>query len=187
MQPSSNEPISSCHSKARAWVLVGMMGAGKSTVGRQLAELSGRKFVDLDSLLQLRFGRPVHQIFSVYGEEAFRGHETSLLRSLEPEPIVLATGGGVVLREENWIEMRRLGLVLYLRTDVDTLKERLTQSKRRRPLLEVADWEARLAALVTQRSEFYERADGVLEIGERTLEETAQEAFALLTAMEGQT
>src|SRR5437868_3400733 len=98
----------------RTWVLVGMMGAGKSAVGRALAGLAAREFVDTDQLLQNRFGRPVSQIFQHYGEETFRDHETNILRGLAPGRFVLSTGGGIVLREANWLEMRRLGVVIYL-------------------------------------------------------------------------
>ena len=76
----------------RCWILVGMMGAGKTSVGRALAERSGRPFRDTDLMLQTRFGRPVSQIFRVYGESTFRDHETSILRSLEPEACILSTG-----------------------------------------------------------------------------------------------
>ena len=113
----------------RCWILLGMMGAGKSSVGRALAELSGREFVDTDILLQHRFGRPVHQIFEVYGEDAFRHHETSVLRSLEPSSIVLATGGGIVTRESNWSELGRLGATIYLNAGLSTLLSRLEASK----------------------------------------------------------
>src|SRR5690349_9779443 len=105
----------------RCWILLGMMGAGKSAVGRALAELSGREFVDTDLLLQQRLGRPISQLFAVYGEDAFRDHETSILRSLEPLPVVLATGGGIVVREENWSELRRLGTTIYLRATPETI------------------------------------------------------------------
>src|SRR5690349_9612051 len=109
----------------RCWILVGMMGAGKSSVGRALAEASGRPFLDTDLMLQNRLGRPITQIFQVYGEETFRDHETSILRSLEPHPAIVSTGGGIVIREANWSEMKRLGLVIYLKARPETLISRL--------------------------------------------------------------
>ncbi|MFX5268097.1 shikimate kinase, partial [Acinetobacter baumannii] len=90
--------------------------------------------VDTDQILQNRFGRPISTIFKLYGEEAFRGHETSVLKELSPDNAVISTGGGIVLREENWHELRRLGTILYLRASADTLKKRLHYSKRKRPL-----------------------------------------------------
>ena len=148
----------------QCWILLGMMGAGKSSVGRALAELSGREFVDTDILLQHRFGRPVHQIFSVYGEDAFRHHETSVLKSLEPAAVVLATGGGIVTREANWVELRRLGKTIYLNASLDTLVARLEASKKKRPLLMTEAWPERVESLLEQRRTLYEQADIVVEV-----------------------
>jgi len=143
----------------RMWILVGMMGAGKSTLGRELAKISGRDFKDTDTLLQNRFGRPVAQIFEVYGEQTFRGHETSVLAGLEPTHTVLATGGGIVMREENWTELRRLGTTIFLEVPLEDLVRRLTISKKRRPLLEVEGWQDRLRELYEARLPLYQRAD----------------------------
>jgi len=138
------------------WILIGMMGSGKSTVGRELARLADRSFQDTDLLLQNRFGRPISQVFELYGEEAFRGHETNILRGIDPGEGVLATGGGIVQREENWNELSRLGKTIYLRVPTDVLKERLATTKRKRPLLAYEDWEARLDLLIDKRTGFYE-------------------------------
>src|SRR3954464_1775303 len=89
----------------RCWILVGMMGAGKTSLGRSLAGLSGREHLDTDHLLQRRLGRPIPQLFNIYGEATFRDHETSILKGLEPGPSVISTGGGIVLRPVNWVEM----------------------------------------------------------------------------------
>lgn len=148
-----------------AWIiLVGMMGSGKSTVGRLLAESLDVPFEDTDRLMQYRLGRPVHQLFSLYGEEAFRGHETALLRSLDVQDGVLATGGGMVLRDENWVEMRRLGKIVFLDVDPEIVKQRLAQSRRRRPLLEVENWEDRFTEILLSRRHLYEQADIRVEI-----------------------
>ncbi len=143
----------------RCWILLGMMGAGKSSVGRALAEQSGRTFVDTDLLLQQRLGRSIRQIFQIYGEEAFRDHETNVLRSLEPGPCVVSTGGGIVQREANWQEMRRLGTTIYLEAPLDTLISRLGSSRKKRPLLEVSGWETRVKDILEHRRPLYERAD----------------------------
>lgn len=150
-----------------------MMGSGKSTVGRELARLSDRQFSDTDQLLQNRFGRPIDQVFELYGEEAFRGHETSILRGLEPAAGVLATGGGIVGREENWQEMRRLGKVIYMRVPLEVLKDRLARTKRKRPLLAYEDWESRLETLLEKRTALYEQADLIFDVQEEELEGTA--------------
>jgi shikimate kinase len=142
-----------------------MMGVGKSAIGREIAAATGREFVDTDRLLTHRLGRPIPQLFELYGEDAFRSHETALLRSLEPGPMILSTGGGMVQREENWTEFRRLGMTLFLDVPPEILIERLATSKKRRPLLEVENWQDRVRQLLAQRRPFYERADLRVELG----------------------
>lgn len=157
-----------------------MMGAGKSSVGRALAEISGREFLDTDLLLQQRLGRPISQIFQVYGEEAFRDHETNLLKSLQPSASILSTGGGIILREENWEELERLGLTIYLQADLATLAERLENSKKRRPLLDVDDWEERLETLLLQRQNLYERAQLTVNVDNSDVESVAQKVLEVI-------
>jgi shikimate kinase len=161
----------------RCWILVGMMGVGKSAVGRELAVRTGREFMDTDQLLQHRLGRPVTQLFQIYGESAFRDHETSLLKSLEPCEAILSTGGGIVVREANWTELRRLGRSLYLKATAEDLIERLTTSKKRRPLLEVEDWEDRLRNLLAAREEQYQMADIVVELNGEGIEDAAERVY----------
>ncbi|MBV6458007.1 MAG: Shikimate kinase [Fimbriimonadaceae bacterium] len=143
----------------RAWILVGMMGSGKSTIGRAMAAASKREFVDSDMLLQHRLGHSVARLFAVYGEAAFRDHETALLRSLDPGAYVLATGGGIVQREANWIEMRRLGLTVFLDVKTEVLLERLERGRHRRPLLVEEGWEQRVLDLLSRRRPLYEQAE----------------------------
>jgi shikimate kinase len=168
----------------RAWILLGMMGAGKSAVGRGLAELSGRPFRDTDILLQHRFGRPVSQIFSIYGEQTFREHETSILRSLEPDAYVLATGGGIVTREENWAELRRIGTTIFLKASPETLIERLELSKKRRPLLETANWQDRATQILESRLPLYEQADIVVCVDGLELSTAPQLVFDAIRSAE---
>ena len=158
----------------RAWILVGMMGAGKSSVGRALAEAAGRPFMDTDQLLVQRFGRSIAQIFDIYGEAAFRDHETSIVRNLEPGQYVLATGGGIVMREENWTELRRLGHICYLAAEPETLIERLAMSKKKRPLLEAEDWEQRLRDLLERRIPAYKQADFEVLVDGNEIEAASQ-------------
>jgi shikimate kinase len=164
------------------WILLGMMGAGKSTVGKALAELEDREFLDTDALLQARLGRPIAQIFSIYGEDTFRDHETSILRSLEPGPSIVSTGGGIVLREENWEEMRRLGTTIFLDCTPETLIDRLERSKRKRPLLQVEDWQDRLRALLAQRLPLYRRADITISMDAFDIDDAALRVQEVLRA-----
>ena len=171
-------------SETPAYILVGMMGAGKSAVGRSVAELTSRSYLDTDSLIVQRLGRTIPQIFKVYGEDAFRDHETAALRSLEPGPIILATGGGVILREANRAELRRCGISLYLRVSTDVLIQRLQISRRKRPLLEADDWQARLTAIAAEREKYYLMADAVLDIGTEGVEEVAAASAKLFREIE---
>lgn len=158
----------------RYWILVGMMGAGKSSVGRALSELSGRPFLDTDLLLQNRLGRPISQIFQVYGEEAFRDHETSILRSLEPEPAILSTGGGIVLKDVNWEELRRLGLIIYLKASPETLISRLGTSKKKRPLIMGEEWQDKVRDILARREALYEKADITVSLDDADVPQAAE-------------
>ena len=154
-----------------------MMGVGKSAVGRELSKRTGREFVDTDHLLQIRLCRPVTQLFQIYGESAFRDHETSVLRSLEPSSCILSTGGGIVIRDENWTEMHRLGPVVYLNASEDELIHRLATSKKRRPLLEVENWEDRVRNLLVDRELLYRRADMVVHLEGDDIESAAEKTL----------
>lgn len=154
-----------------AWILLGMMGAGKTTIGRNLAERLDVPFLDSDRMLEHRLGRPIHQLFGLYGEEAFRGHETSIFRSLERSPAILSTGGGAILRDENWKEFKRLGVTIFLDVPPDRLKKRLVASKRRRPLLEVEGWEQRFDELYQSRIERYRTADITMAVAEEPMDQ----------------
>lgn len=155
-------------------ILIGMMGSGKSAIGRRIAADLGLPFVDTDTLLQNRFGRPVHEIFAMYGEEAFRGHETSILKSLEPQRGILSTGGGIVLREENWQQLRRLGSTAFLEVPVPLLLDRLARSQKKRPLLMVENWEDRLREIYESRLPLYLRSDFRIRIEDESIERAAQ-------------
>ena len=144
--------------------LVGLPGAGKSTLGRMLARRLGLVFVDADAELETRLGVTIPTIFEIEGEAAFRDREEAILASLvERSGIVLATGGGVVIRAENRTRLRSSGTVLYLHAEPSTLRER-TRKSRHRPLLNAADPLARLAELYAQRDPLYrEVAHSVIE------------------------
>lgn len=141
---------------ARPLMLVGMMGAGKTTIGRQLARLLDRQFIDLDHELEARCGVRVSLIFDIEGEDGFRKRETALLDEITQRPgIVLATGGGAVLAAENRRFLKERGTVIYLRASADELYRRVARD-RNRPLLQTADPQARLRSLLEQREPLYE-------------------------------
>ena len=136
--------------------LIGMMGAGKSTVGRLLARRCGFDFIDCDRELEARSGVSVATIFELEGEESFRRREAALIDELTQRPrTVLATGGGAILGEQNRRHLRERGLVIYLRASLDEILRR-TQRDRGRPLLQTADRRGRIAQLLAEREAMYE-------------------------------
>lgn len=141
-------------------VLIGFMGAGKSTVAAEVGHSCGLPVIDLDREIERRSGRTIPEIFEQSGEEIFRRTETEVLRGLlDQAPLILATGGGVIGRPENWPLLRRLGRVVYLRVSWETLLARIGAGKGR-PL---AGDRERLQALFEQRLPLYEQADLVID------------------------
>ncbi|WP_371323652.1 shikimate kinase [Dechloromonas sp. ZY10] len=135
--------------------LVGLMGAGKTTVGRQLAKRLGRVFYDTDHEIVERTGVAIPTIFEIEGEEGFRRRETQTLHELTAgDNVVLATGGGAVLREENRRCLHDTGWVVYLNVPPLLLYQR-TRHDKNRPLLQVADPLARLEELYAVRDPLY--------------------------------
>jgi len=144
--------------------LVGLPGSGKSTLGRALARRLGMPFVDADTELERRLGVSIPTIFEIEGEAAFRDREQASIAELVVRTgIVLATGGGAVIRPANRERLKANGTVVYLHAEPTTLRER-TRKSRHRPLLNTADPLARLVELYAQRDPLYrEVADFVLE------------------------
>ena len=144
-------------------VLVGPMGAGKSTIGRVLAKELGYRFLDSDRIIEERCGANIPWIFDVEGEDGFRQRESAMLRKLsEASCTVLATGGGAVMRRENHEFLKKDAVVVYLRTSLEQQVER-TRKDRNRPLLQNDNPEAVLRNLFAVRDPIYtELADIVM-------------------------
>jgi shikimate kinase len=145
---------------SRSIVLVGMMGAGKSTVGRRLATRLRLPFLDADTEIELAHaGMTIPEIFETHGEPYFRDGEARVIaRLLETGPAVLATGGGAFLREETRQRIGDKAISIWLKADADTILKRV---KRRadRPLLQTADPAATVGRLISEREPVYQRAD----------------------------
>lgn len=139
----------------QAVFIVGMPGAGKSTVGKEVARRLQWQFIDADVELERRCGTRIATIFELEGEPGFRLREAALIEELSLRPgIVLATGGGAVLLEDNRRYLRARGLVLYLHATLDELLRR-TRRDRSRPLLQVDDPRSRMQQLLQQREPLY--------------------------------
>jgi shikimate kinase len=138
-----------------AIVLVGFMGAGKSSVGRTLARLSGLPRLDTDEIVAARFGLTVSEIFEKHGEETFREAETEALREVVGKgTAIIVTGGGMVLRRENRQLLRELGTVVHLAADEETLYKRISR-RATRPLLRTENPRATLSELLRARLPHY--------------------------------
>jgi len=145
---------------ARSIVLVGMMGAGKSTIGRRLSARLGLPFLDADAEIETAHaGMPIPEIFAKHGEPYFRDGEVRVIaRLLNNGPAVIATGGGAVIRQETRDRIREKAVSIWLKVDTDVIMRRV---KRRadRPLLQTADPEATVERLVREREPVYSQAD----------------------------
>jgi shikimate kinase len=152
---------------SRSIVLVGLMGAGKTTVGRQIAARLCLPFVDSDHEVERRTGVSVATVFEIEGEEGFRRRESAVIAEvLAGPPLVLATGGGAVLRQENRLVMKTAGLVAYIAVDPRVLYER-TRHDRSRPLLQVSDPLQKLRDLYLQRDPLYREVATLVLDGNR--------------------
>ncbi len=151
-------------------ILVGMMGSGKTTMGRALSKHLGKVFVDSDEEIQHRTGVTIPHIFDVEGEAGFRMRESAAIAELvKRENLVLATGGGAVLAEQNRLAMQQNGIVIYLKASVHDLWQR-TRHDRNRPLLQTGDPHAKLTELYQQRDAFYQQvADIVIQSGKQSV------------------
>ena len=135
--------------------LIGPMGAGKSTIGRHLAELLRKEFLDSDQEIERRTGASVSLIFEIEGEAGFRRRETVVIDELtRRDNLVLATGGGAVLADENRRTLRSRGVVVYLHAPIDVLAKR-THRDRNRPLLRSGDRRQTLTQIVQAREPIY--------------------------------
>jgi len=162
-------PESSRKLRSGNLILVGMMGSGKTTVGRALARHLGKAFVDSDEEIQKHTGVTIPHIFDIEGEAGFRQRETAAIRDLVVrDNIVLATGGGVVLADQNRESLQQNGIVVYLKASVHDLWQR-TRHDRNRPLLQTADPHAKLAELFMQRDPLYQQmSDIVIQSGKQS-------------------
>jgi shikimate kinase len=166
----------------RSIVLVGMMGAGKSSVGRRLAGRLGLTFVDADGEIEAAAGMSIAEIFSAHGEAYFRSGESRVIaRLLEGGPQVMATGGGAFMNPDTRAAIRAKGVSVWLKADYDVLLRRV---KRRsdRPMLKTADPAETLKRLMAERNPVYAEADVTLHSRDAPHEAIVSEAIAALAA-----
>ena len=152
------------------------MGAGKTTIGKLLAKRLKKTFIDTDHEIEHRTGVRIPLIFELEGEAGFREREAALIREItQRQDIVLATGGGAVLRKENRDALVQSGTVVYLNAKIEDLWQR-TQHDKNRPLLQTQDPKAKLTELFIQRDPLYrEIADMIITSGQQNVQHAARE------------
>ncbi len=161
-------------------IITGFMGTGKTSVGRYLARLTGKKFIDTDREIERVTGLSAAQIFSRCGEEYFRREETKAIRrACSFSDCVIATGGGAVLKEENFFLMKKNGILIALYASPEEIKRRLKNDKTR-PLLKDNSVE-RIKLMLAEREPFYRRADIGIDTSGYSYKEVAQR---ILTELE---
>ena len=161
-------------------ILFGMMGVGKTTVGKKIAELANLKWLDTDLLIEENYGK-ITEIFQRCGEGYFRDLEKKTVEELSSQNgLVLSVGGGLVLNETNNQLLRKNGKMVYLQAEVETLLERLCLDTTR-PLLQSENLEERLKKLINERAPIYEKvADYTVNVDKKTPMEIAQEILLLI-------
>jgi shikimate kinase len=165
--------------------LVGPMGSGKSTIGRQLAKALKRPFFDSDKEIEKRTGVTISWIFEMEGEEGFRQREQQIIAELTAKQnIVLATGGGAILKEDNRKLLKSRGSVVYLSSSVEQLYRRTSKDKSR-PLLQTDDPKKQIAILLAKRDPLYKSvADVVIRTAKQSIQKTVSHVIKKLESLE---
>ncbi len=161
--------------------LVGLMGSGKTTIGRSLAKKLNLRFLDADQQIETRTGASIPLIFEIEGEASFRQREADVIRDLTAQQgIVLATGGGAVLNETSRQLLRERGTVIYLRASVASILQRTSHDKNR-PLLQTADPRAKIETLSRERAPLYQEvAHIIIETGRLNVHSVVQNILTQL-------
>lgn len=158
-------------------MLIGFMGCGKTSVGRALAEALGLSFVDMDASIVEQAGMQITEIFAAYGETYFRRLETELLEELvcDETPMVISAGGGVPVQPQNHLLIKKIRMVVYLKTSVEILTDRLSNDTTR-PVIQGGDLRQRILTLQKERNPVYEQMSDVQVVTDgKTITEIVQE------------
>ena len=166
-------------------VLTGFMGSGKTSVGKLIAEKTGRAFIDTDDLIEQRAGKSIPRIFAEEGESAFRNLETEAVqRAAQTHARVIATGGGAVMRPQNRKALRKTGEIVFLDAPIEVIFQRI-QNDGSRPLLEADNPLMKARALLEKRRPVYLQADMTVDTQRLTIEQTADKIVQALQKRSG--
>jgi len=162
-------------------ILVGFMGTGKTTIATQVANRLTMKYVSTDSLIEKREKRTINEIFTDSGEEYFRDIESDVIREVsQAQNMVIDTGGGAVLRQDNIANFKSQGVVICLIADPEIIFER-TKKYKHRPLLNVMDPKRKIRDLLAKREGFYAKADHLIDTGKLTVRQVVEEIVNMVT------
>lgn len=156
------------------------MGTGKTVVGKRVAKLLGRDFYDLDTLIEEETAMSIPEIFSCVGESFFRDVEARMVaRVSQWKECVISTGGGVMLREDNILNLKRSGVLICLTASPEVILERLA-GKKDRPLLPGKNRRQKVGELLRKREPYYQKADYIVDTSLRTVEQVVEEICSFL-------
>ena len=161
-------------------VLTGFMGTGKTTIGRELSKMLHMRLVDIDAEIEKAQKIKINEIFRIYGEQYFRDVETDMIKKLSSEKnIIIATGGGAVLRYENMEALKENGIIFCLNACTETIMERTSRSEDR-PLLKVEKPKEKISEMLSFRRPFYEKAGIMIETDSKTPLEIVEEIMEII-------
>lgn len=184
MKPATGNAHSSYTWQSKPLVLIGLMGAGKSTIGRRLAKKIGWKFIDSDDEIVEAAGCSIADIFSMHGEPIFRDLESRVIKRLmQGEPCVVATGGGAWIQSSVRTQIQQHATSVWLRATLPVLLARV-EHRSHRPLLEAGDKQGILQKLMDERYPIYEKADIMIDSGGASHEKIVEEVLAALNRYE---
>ena len=160
--------------------LVGFMATGKTFVGRGLAKKLNKEFFDLDDLIEQRENMCIVDIFSQKGELYFRKIEKELIREMsQKKDLVIGCGGGAIVNEENLANLRKSGLIICLKAEIDTILDR-SKDTEQRPLLNVEDPRNRISELLEKREPFYNQADHIIDTTKLEIKEVVDRIISIV-------
>ncbi|MDO8525060.1 MAG: shikimate kinase [Candidatus Omnitrophota bacterium] len=163
-------------------VLIGFMGTGKTTIATSLSNKLDMRYVSTDDLIEKREKRTINEIFTKEGEDYFRDVESEVVREVSGmDGLVIDTGGGVVIREENLANLKSTGVVICLTADENTIMAR-TKKYKHRPLLNVEDPKLKIRALFARRAPLYAKCDHCVDTGKLTARQTVDKVIEIVTS-----
>jgi len=163
-------------------ILIGFMGTGKTTIATAVANRLKMRYVSTDNLIEKKENRTINEIFQKSGEDYFRDVESAVIRDVScMEGLVVDTGGGAVIREENMSYMKSGGIVICLTADEETIMGR-TKKYKHRPLLNVEDPKRKISDLLAKRAPFYAKADHTIDTGKLTAKQVVDKVIEIAEA-----